>query len=165
MNQFLTSGPSYICFTSLIVSVSKEKKFHWDSPVDDRWILSYCLRHEIAGDTWYMIIKEHPSSNQLLAFISMTSWEHRWLTSESQHFGVKWCSLLGAYQKKLLSPHLCGLFCDNFGVKPSSLFCLLNWKLGAIGCRAVFPALFLFMKTIIWCMHLLSIPEHVLYHD
>lgn len=43
--------------------------------------------------------------------------------------------------RKLLSPHLCGLCCDNFGVKPSSLFCLLSWRLGAIGCRAVYPAL------------------------
>lgn len=43
--------------------------------------------------------------------------------------------------RKLLSPHLCGLCCDNFGVKPSALCCLLIWKLGAMVCRAVYPAL------------------------
>lgn len=43
--------------------------------------------------------------------------------------------------RKLLSPHLCSFCCDNFGVKPSSLFCPFSWKLGAIGCRAVYPVL------------------------
>lgn len=132
---FLTSGLSYICFTSLIVSGSKEKKFRWDSLEDDRWILSYCPRHEIAGDTWYMIIKEHPSSNRPLAFISVTSWEHRWLYLCISELQSKMVCIVSSSLRKPLSSHLCGLRCDNFGVKPSSLF----WELGAIGCRAVYP--------------------------
>lgn len=120
-----------------MVSVSKEKKFHGDSLEDDRWILSYCPRHEIAGDTWYMIIKEHPSSNRPLVFSSVTSWEHRWLTCASPALQSKMVCIVSSLPRELLSSHLCGLCCDNFGVKPSSLF----WELGAIGCRAVYPAL------------------------
>lgn len=120
-----------------MVSVSKEKKFLWDSLEDDRWILSYCPRHEIAGDTWCMIIKEHPSSNWGLAFISVTSWEHRWLYLCIPALQSKMVCIVSSLPRELLSSHLWGLCCDNFGVKPSSLF----WEWGAIGCRTVYPAL------------------------
>lgn len=118
-----------------MVSVSKEQKFHWDSLEDDRWILSHSLRHEIAGDSWYKIIKEHPSRTGALAFISVTSREHRWLSSASQPCRAKWSALLAAYQGNFYLP-ICGVSVVII-LEWSHLF----WESGAIGCRAVFPAL------------------------
>lgn len=115
-----------------------------------RWQMDSVALPETWNCRWHLIYdnKEHPSSNQPLAFIFVMSSACRWLTWDSEE-KAEHCQ--GAHVGWLLSPHLCDLQGDEFGLRP---FPTQFWFTKVI--RRLSVVLFFFscsvlcLKRIIW---------------
>lgn len=91
-------------------------KLYWDPLRDDRWDLSLRARRGAAGDTWYVIRRDVTAAGGSLSSSSSSSLHLVWKN------GSTVCSSLRTF----ISPHLCGLGCDDLGFLPLQPSCHLG---------------------------------------